>query len=404
MRAAKPSVSVLKASYQLEDTMVEEKVFKAVELLGGLPESLRSASKILVKPNIGYADSRRHKGRLIALSEPCITRAVLRMIRDVNKGEVIISDDPGPAGVRPLAAKLGYGRILKEFDVRLIDADSPPFVDVEVPGGTVMRRYTFNRDVAEADAVVSIAKMKVHLFCGISLCMKNLFGLPPPTIYGAPRFYLHYPFRLPRCLVDLAMYFKPSLNIIEGLIGEDIQEWHGPPVESNVLVAGDNIVATDSVGTRLMGFNPNGEFPETPFLQDINHVKLAAEVGLGPNDLSQIDLRGDGLEETTTQFHRRLAMELPPEFHLKARERLARDVQYYRQHLPELLTAYEGRYVGIVEGRVAWNAADIVEARKMYEMPFVFRRHEESRYVTPFIKRVEREDRDPEVYEAYANP
>lgn len=404
MPAAKPSVSVLKASYQLGDEAVEEKVFKAVELIGGLPERLRSASKILVKPNLGYTDARRHKGRLIALSEPSVTRAVLKMIRDENKGEVIISDNPGPAGLRPLAEKLGYGPMLKEFRVRLVDADNPPFVEVEVPRGTTMRRYTLNKEVAEADATVSIAKMKVHLFCGVSLCMKNLFGLPPPAIYGAPRFYLHYPFRLPRCLVDLAMVFKPSLNIIEGLVGEDLQEWHGPPVESNVLIAGDNIVATDSVGARLMGFNPQSEFPEVPFLQDINHIRLAAAVGLGPNDLSQIELSGDRLEEATTQFHRKLAMGLPPEAHLKAREQLAKDALYYRQHLSELLAAYEGRYVGIVEGRLAWTARDIAEARKMYEMPFTFRRREESRYATPFIKKVEPPDRDPEVYDAYANP
>ena len=39
--------------------------------------------------------------------------------------------------------------------------------------------YVLNRVFEDADEVVSIAKMKNHVFMGITLTMKNLFGLPP---------------------------------------------------------------------------------------------------------------------------------------------------------------------------------------------------------------------------------
>ena len=48
------TVGICSANLESEDEEVEEKVFKAVELAGGIPEGLRSAKKILVKPNLGF--------------------------------------------------------------------------------------------------------------------------------------------------------------------------------------------------------------------------------------------------------------------------------------------------------------------------------------------------------------
>jgi len=58
--------------------------------------------------------------------------------------------------------------------------------------------------IAEVKAVVSIAKLEVHVSFGMSLTIKNLFGLPPPSIYGQPKFLHTLSSKAPRCLVDLA--------------------------------------------------------------------------------------------------------------------------------------------------------------------------------------------------------
>ena len=288
-------MGVSKSECEASDNEIEEAVFKAVESMGGIPEKLQTASHILVKPNLGYLDTRRHKGRLIALSDPCITSAVLRMIRDTNKNQIIMGEGPSPLSIHDLARKIGYEKILKDYDVKLVDTNQGPYVNVDVPGGgMILRRYELNKEIAAADATVSIAKLKSHLLTGVSLCMKNLFGLPPIPVYGYwnARWYLHYPVRLPRCLVDLTSIFRPSLNIIDGIVGEDVQEWEGPPVESNVILAGNNTVATDAVGAMVMGFDPQAEFPEKPFQFDVNHLRLGATKGLGPIAPREIDAQG----------------------------------------------------------------------------------------------------------------
>jgi hypothetical protein len=92
--------------------------------------------------------------------------------------------------------------------------------------------------------------------------------------------------------VDLAQICAPSIGLIDGIIGENYSEWGGDPVSSGILMAGDNWVATDAVGARYMGVDPQATFGIPPFIRAENHIKLARDEGLGPLDLSEIVIIG----------------------------------------------------------------------------------------------------------------
>ena len=126
----------------------------------------------------------------------------------------------------------------------------PPFAEYDVPGGGCMfQRYTLSRCFSEADEVVSVAKLKNHLFMGVTLCTKNLFGLTP-TIppEGRVRSYFHHAIRLSYVLPDLARITNPCLNIVDATTGQWGREWDGEGRVCNALIAGDQIIATDAVG------------------------------------------------------------------------------------------------------------------------------------------------------------
>jgi uncharacterized protein (DUF362 family) len=409
----KATVSVDRCYFDAEDNVIEEEVSKLIDMIGGLPDQIQEAQRILIKPNVGFPDVRRHKGRLVALSEPCVTRAVLKRIREVNeKAQIMISDAP-PKGLLRLAEQLGYSEISKEFDAKVIDCNSPPYVDVEVPGKPlILRKYTLNKDVASTDATVSIAKMKVHVYAGVSLCIKNLFGFPPDPIYGTPglgRTYLHYPFRLPRCIVDLTAIFNPSLCIIEGLVGEELKEWKGPAVESNLLVVGNNAVATDAIGTLAMGFNPEADFPETPFLYEISHIKLAESIGLGPCNPSKIKLVGENPEKVKVNFRKIYAFNQPPQLHLETRKYIAQQASRYIELLPKLFN-HAGKYVLIEDGEIKNVSSDLEyfsrffwEKYNTYVMKRTGSEYKKDEFLKlPFIKKIEHPDKDPEIMEAFA--
>ena len=51
-------------------------------------------------------------------------------------------------------------------------------------GGYVFPAFDLNHSYEDCDVFVSLAKMKEHATAGVTLSMKNCFGMTPCTIYG----------------------------------------------------------------------------------------------------------------------------------------------------------------------------------------------------------------------------
>jgi uncharacterized protein (DUF362 family) len=73
-------------------------------------------------------------------------------------------------------------------------------------------------------------------------------------------------------------------------------------VAPGVLIAGKNPVATDAVGTAVMGFDPCASYPNAPFVHGDNLLNLAADLKLGSNRLDEIEVVGAGMEDVKQQF------------------------------------------------------------------------------------------------------
>jgi len=196
----------------------------------------------------------------------------------------------------PRPRQHGHMAIIDEVGFRFLDLHQPPYARFAVPQPAMFRWYDLSAALEEVDLVISVAKMKAHHLCGLTLTMKNLFGLPPGPIYGSPRAALHSQIRLPGILADLSQLFPSEICLIDGVVGCNFQEWSsqgGDPVSSGILIAGNNPVATDATGARFMGIDPAATLGTSPFLRAENHIKLAAGLGLGSLEADDIDLVGD---------------------------------------------------------------------------------------------------------------
>ncbi|MCZ6676277.1 MAG: DUF362 domain-containing protein, partial [Candidatus Poribacteria bacterium] len=93
-----------------------------------------------------------------------VCRAVLRLLKEHTTAQHIATD-PHPYTQRHrMPPGFNYEHHLKEFGVQFVDACLPPFKDYEVPGGgSMFDLYTLSACFDEADAVVSVAKMKNHV-------------------------------------------------------------------------------------------------------------------------------------------------------------------------------------------------------------------------------------------------
>lgn len=215
----------------------------------------------------------------------------------------------------------GYEDIASDLGVKLIDLnDSKPYTDfMEKSVGLdsfIYKNFTFNQVLNDVDVFMSVSKMKNHYLGGVTHTMKNLYGLVPYRFYrlneqdkyrsGFHGTEAQTRERLPRIIVDLNRARPIHFSLIDGI--KTTQGGEGPwidslaPIQPGVLIAGKNPVATDAVATAVMGHDPQGDYPESPFVRCVNHINLAAQTGLGSNRLEDIEVLGNSISEVKNRF------------------------------------------------------------------------------------------------------
>jgi uncharacterized protein (DUF362 family) len=208
-------------------------------------------------------------------------------------------------------------------------------------GGLLFPAYDVNHSYEDCDVFVSLAKMKEHSTAGITLSMKNSFGITPASIYGSgagkdgpdenpkssrqtlhsgklppartapaerdPRSPREGGYRVPRATVDLVLARPIDLAIVEGI--RTMTGGEGPwvreaqtVVDPRVIVAGRNPVTTDAVCMALMNFDPMAERGTPPFETCDSTMRLAEEAGIGTRDLARIEVIGTPIAQARFDF------------------------------------------------------------------------------------------------------
>jgi uncharacterized protein (DUF362 family) len=224
---------------------------------------------------------------------------------------------------------LGYGKKYSRFTVP--------------KGGHLFPGFDLNHSYEDCDVFVSIAKLKEHATAGVTLSMKNCFGITPCTIYGEgagvdepaivprsgrgpihagnrqpsksapqekdPRSPREGGYRVPRTVADLVAARPIHLAIIDGIQtinrGEGCWIPGAAPISPGVLIAGTNPVTTDAVGTSIMGFDPMADRGKAPFETCDSTLRLAEELGVGTRDLRRIEVVGAQIADVRFPFRRR---------------------------------------------------------------------------------------------------
>jgi hypothetical protein len=221
----------------------------------------------------------------------------------------------------------------------------PGYSRLAVPwGGYLYSAFDVNSRYEKTDVFVSLAKLKDHANAGVTMSVKNLFGIAPTSIYGdnydgshnpsideqcvkargdtfhkgirkppagapqelypdSPR---HWSYRVPRVTADLFGVRPVDLCLVDGI--ETNRGGEGPwiegvePIRPHLLFAGRNGVCTDAVCTAAMGYDPSADHKTFPFMGD-NHLALLAQQGVGTNVVEEIEVRGVQLAAATFPFN-----------------------------------------------------------------------------------------------------
>jgi uncharacterized protein (DUF362 family) len=255
----------------------------------GIDARWARGKSILLKPNLVEP----RKGAPHVNTHPEVVRAVAELFRRWDARDVFVAE--GQAHHRDWRLVLDQsdmGPVLEETGLEYVDLNHDQvFLAPNRLGCNGIDEFYLPRSLRRADLVVSLAKMKTHHWAGLTLTMKNLFGVLPGICYGWPKNVLHVA-GIPESILDLTATIRPALAIVDGILGmEGDGPLMGTPKRANLLVMGTNLTAVDATAARLMGFDPR----RIPYLR-------AASGRLGPISRRRIHQRGEPIEPLTQRF------------------------------------------------------------------------------------------------------
>ena len=244
-----------------------------------------SESKILINPNWVNTD---HFNTGNVTSTDVLEGIIIYLIDDAEiDAKKITVADGGTFGNSEKFFKLNEIFRLEKYGITIMNLNNDDVVKgIKIPNPLALKTVNIVKTAMEASCIISVPSLKTHSMAYTTLSMKNMMG----TIM--PKSIMHS--NLHKKIADLVTVLRSKMKfqIVDGIIGSNGSELGGKPIQMNLIIAGEDPVAVDRVGSKIMGFG----------LKRAKYLKFGEEKGLGTADLSQIDIIGSQIDDVYTKF------------------------------------------------------------------------------------------------------
>lgn len=261
---------------------------EAIKNAGSLKGIVLKGDTVIIKPNLATYS---YPGSPI-ITDYRVVQEIVNMVKECGASKIIVAE-ASPGGTPFQTA--GYENLT---DVELVDMNKCKKEDcyeLKPENSLTGKSLHIPKLYMDADVVISAAKLKTHYLAVATLSLKNSIGVPPTKLYGQEFKTGLHDMGLYEVIVDLNKIRKPDFVVIDGIIGG---EGYGPfdntPVKSNIVFAGIDPVAVDTIALNFMGIP----------VEDVPYVVLASEEGLGISDLNKIETKGADLDSIKMKFER----------------------------------------------------------------------------------------------------
>ena len=235
--------------------------------------------RVLLKPNAGRV-APQGSG---TTTHPLVVAAAIDAFTEA--GAMVSVGESPITGVNTTEAfeSSGIAAVARQRGCACIDMDRRQPCDVTITDGTALERLKVCADLFDFDIIVSIPVMKMHMHTGVSLSVKNMKG----CLWQRSKVDLHMLPNIPYnsdkplniAIADMASVLRPHLSIIDATVAmEGLGPSAGDPKPLDLVVAGADPFAADSVACRIMGLAA----------EDIPHLRIGAQRGYGIIDLAAI--------------------------------------------------------------------------------------------------------------------
>jgi uncharacterized protein (DUF362 family) len=223
-----------------------------------------------------------------ATTDPIVVEAIIKRLKNLPIQIFVVESDATMTNADKAFEATGMREMSERNGVQCLNLrHEKDRVKIDIPSGETLESIKVPRIVTES-AIISAAKLKTHMSTKVTLGMKNMFGLLPDKFKGK-----YHAKGISKVIVDINTVLKPVLTVIDGFIA---MEGRGPsggiPIKMDLIIAGKDVVATDSIASRVMGFEP----------MEIAHIRRAYEKGLG--NIEDIEVLGLKVDDVKRVFKR----------------------------------------------------------------------------------------------------
>ena len=240
--------------------------------LGGIEQLISSNSRILLKPNLVIVKPNSTG----ATTNPLILDALIEHLMRTSPREIIIGESSQIGDDTMEAYKItGIQDVAHKWKATLLDFKRDRQISLDIPRGKIIRKVLVAETVKNVDYLINLPILKVHSQTKVTIGMKNLKG----CIHDKEKSRFHR-LNLHQCIADLNTILVPDLTIVDATLCSFNWELGGAPVRLNTILAGKNVLAVDIIAASIMGYS----------LDEITHLQLAAQAGLGPANKEEIHI------------------------------------------------------------------------------------------------------------------
>jgi uncharacterized protein (DUF362 family) len=243
---------------------------------------------VLLKPNLVDYISGSHIN-----THPLLVLSALECFRQLGAKNVCVGEGPGHQRDTELVLyESGFAEKLRDQKVPFVDLNRDKlFKRPMLATYTDMKYMWLPRAILESDFIVSMPKVKAHHWSGVTLSMKNMFGVVPGAKYGWPKNILHWK-GIQESILDICATVPVHFVIADAIVAmEGNGPLNGTARPLGRIVLADDPVAADATCARLMGLDPD----------KITHIRTGAEF-LGNSSDVKIDQLGEPIYLPETPF------------------------------------------------------------------------------------------------------
>ena len=212
---------------------------------------------VIVKPNLVaiYHDAGYKIKDMPESTDPRVFEAVIDYLTKFTKKITIAESTGGQLGTTGHFKVTGLNKVAERYGTEIVAFENMPIDRYILPKAEIMKEVAVPRllsEVVRGEAYyVSVPKMKTNSYTEATLGFKNAMGTLPTNMR-----YRNHSYQIDRKLVDLLYLFKPDLAVIDGIVGaEGLTPGPVDPVDTRMVIAGNQAVETDRITTAMMGID-----------------------------------------------------------------------------------------------------------------------------------------------------